>query len=83
VDRLTIEEGKIDLLFEEASGWVLVDYKTDWVSKKKEADEFFRNKYAGQIREYVNALSNLPVKVVSAYLLLARTGHSIQIIPDC
>lgn len=77
----TIEEGKIDLLFEEGNGWVLVDYKTDWVSKEAEGrDEFFRNKYSGQIREYVDALQALSVKVVSAYLLLARIGNAVKMI---
>jgi len=81
VDRSAIEEGKIDLLFEESGGWVLVDYKTDWVAEKTEnAAEFFREKYAGQIREYVAALDSLSVKVASAYLLLARTGAAVQII---
>ncbi len=81
VRSAAIEEGKIDLLFEEKEGWVLVDYKTDWVSGKKEGtDEFFRGKYAGQVREYVEALQTLPVKVASAYLLLARTGDAIKII---
>ena len=76
-----IEEGKIDLLFEEEAGWVLVDYKTDWVSgNKEEAEEYFRQKYAGQIREYVDALRALPVNVSSAYLLLARTGAAVQMI---
>jgi len=76
-----IEEGKIDLLFEEGEGWVLVDYKTDWVSTQNEgAEDYFRGKYAGQIREYVAALKKISVKVVSAYLLLARTGDAIQMI---
>ena len=77
----TVEEGKIDLLFEEANGWVLVDYKTDWVAKKtQEMEEFFRNRYSSQIREYVDALSSLSIRVVSAYLFLARTGKALQII---
>jgi ATP-dependent helicase/nuclease subunit A len=75
-----IEEGKIDLLFEADSGWVLVDYKTDWVSNSDEGVEaFFRNKYAAQIREYANALLALSIKVESAYLLLARTGETVRI----
>jgi ATP-dependent helicase/nuclease subunit A len=75
----TIEEGKIDLLFEEEDGWVLVDYKTDWVSNNKEAaDTFFHNTYASQIREYRVALQNLSTRVTSAYLLLARTGDAIK-----
>jgi ATP-dependent exoDNAse (exonuclease V) beta subunit len=81
LDSGAIEEGKIDLLFEEEDGWVLVDYKTDWVSKKSEGvAEFFRNKYEGQIREYVDALRAFSVTVKSAYLLLARTGEAVQII---
>ncbi len=77
----TIEEGKIDLLFEEGGGWVLVDYKTDWVSNKKEdADEFFRDKYAGQICEYADGLRALSINVVSAYLFLARTGNTVKMI---
>ena len=80
VGRATIEEGKVDLLFEEEGGWVLVDYKTDWVSQNKdESGQFFRNKYAGQIREYVEALQELSIKVASACLLLARTGDAIEL----
>jgi ATP-dependent exoDNAse (exonuclease V) beta subunit len=75
----TIEEGKIDLLFEEETGWVLVDYKTDWVSKDQtSAEAFFRDKYFAQIREYRNALETLSIRVLDAYLLLARTGNMVQ-----
>jgi ATP-dependent helicase/nuclease subunit A len=75
-----VEEGKIDLLFEEVDGWVLVDYKTDWVSAQaQDAEDHFRQKYSAQIREYIKALNTLPIKVIAAYILLARTGSSIQI----
>jgi ATP-dependent exoDNAse (exonuclease V) beta subunit len=81
LDHATIEEGKIDLLFEEKDGWVLVDYKTDSVSNPNDdIDEFFRQKYSGQIRAYVDALRFLSLKVDSAHLLLARTGKAIKII---
>lgn len=73
------EEGKIDLMFEEAGGWVIVDYKTDWVSDDPaDAERFFREKYAAQIQRYVAALERLPVKVAEAYLLLARTGQAVR-----
>jgi ATP-dependent helicase/nuclease subunit A len=76
-----IEEGKIDLLIEEENGWILVDYKTDWVSHgKEEAETYFRDKYAGQIREYASALQTLSGKVAAAYLLLARTGADVRVI---
>ena len=78
-----IEEGKIDLLFRETDGWVLVDYKTDWVrSDGEDAGNYFREKYASQVRGYLEALSALSVKVGSAYLLLARTGEAISMIRD-
>ncbi len=77
---MAIEEGKIDLLFEEAGGWVLVDYKTDALPQgRRNIAEYFRDKYVGQIRAYAEALAALPVKVEAAYLLLARTGDSIEI----
>ena len=81
LEHSTIEEGKIDLLFEEEDGWVLVDYKTDWVSENKaEATDYFRSKYSSQINEYRNALQALSVNVASAYILLARTGDAVKII---
>jgi ATP-dependent helicase/nuclease subunit A len=74
-----IEEGKIDLLFEEPGGWVLVDYKTDQLpSKLDDLDGYFQEKYAAQIREYLEALQSLSIKVQSAYLLLARTGQAVK-----
>jgi ATP-dependent exoDNAse (exonuclease V) beta subunit len=75
------KEGKMDLLFEEEGAWVLVDYKTDRIPQDvRNAAEFFREKYASQIGDYVQALRLLSVPVQSAYLLLARTGESIRMI---
>jgi ATP-dependent exoDNAse (exonuclease V) beta subunit len=79
-DRAEIEEGKIDLLFEEEGGWVLIDYKTDRL-RGDVADTalFFQEKYGGQISAYAAALQALGVRLKSAYLLLARTGEAIEI----
>jgi len=75
-----IEEGKIDLLFEEEGEWVLVDYKTDQVSDNMgEAEAFFRERYAGQMKQYAAAVEALGLKIKATYLLLARTGESIRI----
>lgn len=75
-----IEEGKIDLLFEEEGSYVLVDYKTDFIPEDAEGVEaYFRERYAGQMRQYVSAIEALGLRVKAAYLLLARTGQSIQI----
>ncbi len=81
LDPAGIEEGKIDLLFEGESGWVLVDYKTDWVANNEAGVEaFFRGKYASQIREYADALKVLSIEVQSAFLLLARIGQAVRIL---
>jgi ATP-dependent helicase/nuclease subunit A len=74
-----IEEGKIDLVFEDSGAWVLVDYKTDRIPREiKDLNLFFREKYAVQIQHYAAALHDLGVPVKAAYLLLARTGAAIQ-----
>jgi ATP-dependent helicase/nuclease subunit A len=75
-----IEDGKIDLLFEEEGEWIVVDYKTDGIPEKiEDIGVFFREKYAGQLQAYAGAVSSLGMKVKGAYLLLARTGRQIDI----
>ena len=71
-----MEERKIDLLFEEDDGWVLVDYKTDQVP---EDSAVLLTRYGSQIREYRDALVSLGIPIRSAYLLLARTGAQIAV----
>jgi ATP-dependent helicase/nuclease subunit A len=79
LDSATIEEGKIDLLFEESDGWILVDYKTDRVPDDgQKAEDYAMKNYSGQIRAYLEALRTLPIKVSSAYVLLARSGTAVQ-----
>jgi ATP-dependent exoDNAse (exonuclease V) beta subunit len=73
-----VEEGKIDLLFEEDGGWVLVDYKTDQVP---EDITTLSARYLDQVCAYRDSLMSLGICVNSAYLLLARTGAQIQIEP--
>jgi len=77
-----VEEGRIDLLFEEGDAWTLVDYKTGRVPKDmketEEAGSYFRDRYAGQAKTYRSALESLSVKVGGVFLLLARTGDVIE-----
>jgi len=73
---VAVEERKIDLLFEEDGGWVLVDYKTDQVAQDSAA---LAVRYRDQISEYRKALVSLGIPVSSAYLLLARTGTFLEI----
>jgi ATP-dependent exoDNAse (exonuclease V) beta subunit len=78
-----MEEGRIDLLFEEDGGWVLVDYKTDQIPPGIEDPErHFRMKYQKQIEQYAAALAAAGIKVEVAYLLLARTGQEIAVLPS-
>ncbi len=75
-----VEEGKIDLLFEEPDGWILVDYKTDTIPDSPNgSNQSFQDKYESQIGHYVGAISALGLTVKEAWLLLARTGAEVPI----
>ena len=75
-----IQEGKIDLAFEEESGWVLVDYKTDRIPQESgDLNLYFRDKYGAQMGHYAAALRDLAVPVIATYVLLARTGAAVKI----
>ncbi len=81
-DRRVLEEGKIDLLFEDEKGWVLVDYKTDRPGGPPgEIETAFLSRYAAQVREYRAALAALGIEVRAAYLLSARTGAAVEVPP--
>ena len=77
-----VEEGRIDLLFEEKDAWTLVDYKTGRIPKnmtgKEDVEAYFRNRYANQAQTYRDALESLSIKVGEAFLLLTRTGDVIE-----
>jgi ATP-dependent helicase/nuclease subunit A len=68
-------DAKIDLLFEEAAGFVLVDYKTDRDLNQRMPE------YVAQLADYKAALLSLGLSkpVVAAYLLSARNGKAVAI----
>lgn len=69
-------QGVIDCCFKEPDGWVLLDYKTDSITK-----DTVQDKYGRQIRLYENALSELtgePVK--ESWLYLIKAGESILVL---
>ncbi len=74
--ELPFEELRIDLLFEDVEGWVLVDFKTD---DPGEGEQEIAQRYAGQVRHYREALRSVGVAVKSAFLLRARTGKAIEV----
>ena len=82
-----VEEGRVDLLFEDGGAWTLVDYKTGRIPRSSEDAEdagdveaYFRERYAGQAKTYRAALESLSIKVGGVFLLLARTGDAVEII---
>jgi len=68
-------DGKIDLLFEEDAGFVLVDYKTDRDLSVRMPE------YRAQLSDYAAALSALGLgkPVTQAYLLAARSGEAVEV----
>ncbi|MBL8115431.1 MAG: PD-(D/E)XK nuclease family protein, partial [Acidobacteria bacterium] len=67
-------EGKIDLLFEEEDGWVLVDWKTDRVDTA--AERAAREAaYAPQLRAYARGIEALlpGARVKESLLVFARS----------
>jgi len=77
----TVVRGVIDLVFEEAQGWVLVDYKTDRIGDDLQA---FALRHAPQVRLYAEAwrrCTEQPVKELG--LLLVREGcHYVTVPPQ-
>jgi ATP-dependent helicase/nuclease subunit A len=68
-------QGVIDVFFAEPGGWVLLDYKTDYVPEGDYVN--FAERYRAQIELYVRALSALqsqPVKAAYIYLLRHRAA---------
>ena len=74
-DDGAIEEGKIDLLFQEDDGWVLVDYKTDKTLAGSTPSPDATPPRSGDTR----SAARVGLTVTAAYLLLARTGEAVEI----
>ena len=74
-------EGKIDLLFEEAGSWVVVDYKTDRWGRSVDRDTLARERYGSQLADYAAAVRALGDRVVvgAAWILSARDGEAISV----
>ncbi|NLT95567.1 MAG: helicase-exonuclease AddAB subunit AddA [Clostridia bacterium] len=71
-------QGVIDCLWYEEGGWVLLDYKSDYV-KPGEVDEFIE-RYQGQINLYARAVEEIwkqPVK--ERYLYLFSLGKAVEV----
>ena len=70
----TIVRGVIDLVFREAGGWVIVDYKTD--DHSPDVIDGLVEHYAGQVRLYAEAWQRaVEEPVCETGLYLVRTGQ--------
>ena len=59
----SIVEGVVDLVFHESSGWLVIDFKTDFDVERN------RPKYEVQLRAYVSAVSDATGELARAVLL--------------
>ncbi|OQB23763.1 MAG: ATP-dependent helicase/nuclease subunit A [Firmicutes bacterium ADurb.Bin182] len=71
-------QGVIDCAFLENGGWVLLDYKTDYVPEGTEPKEAAQ-KHRLQVELYKKALGDLTgIPVKEAYIHLLRIGESVK-----
>jgi ATP-dependent helicase/nuclease subunit A len=78
-----ITQGIIDCYFEEEDGFVLLDYKTNWIDMNRPFEEEaarLRAAYAKQMEIYKDALHEATGKQVKeAYLYLFGAGVTVKI----
>ena len=78
-----ITQGIIDCYFEEGDGFILLDYKTNWIDSSKPFEEEaarLRETYAKQMEIYKDALHEATGKQVKeAYLYLFGAGVTVKI----
>jgi ATP-dependent helicase/nuclease subunit A len=63
--------GQIDLLFEDDTGVVVVDFKTD---RKEDPEDHY-----GQLAAYYRAAEDIFAKPVSLWLFYLRSGHAVNV----
>ncbi len=74
-------EGVIDLVFEEAEEWIVLDYKTDRISKEEVPQR--AEMYRGQMQTYAHALKALTGKnVKETILFFVRLGKTFSFYPN-
>jgi ATP-dependent helicase/nuclease subunit A len=75
----TAHRGVIDLLYKDADGWHIVDYKTDRVGKIGLADAVRGHEYADQVRRYAQAFEAVAQEpVASTSLWFADVGTIVE-----
>lgn len=78
VEEKILVQGVIDCIWWEEDGWVLLDYKSDWVQDGQIKEII--GKYQGQINLYTQAIENiLKAPVKERYIYLFSLGKSVPI----
>jgi ATP-dependent helicase/nuclease subunit A len=75
----TVERGFIDLVYQDAEGWHIVDYKTDQVEERP-LDVPDDHKYARQVRRYADAWESVAGEpVADVALWFADVGATVSV----
>lgn len=78
-DETLLVQGIIDLYFEEDGKYIIVDYKTDRVSKNKNGENTLIKRYAVQLDYYAKALKQITGKDVEQKVIYSFTlGKEIE-----
>lgn len=76
-DELVLVQGIIDAYFEEEDGYVLVDYKSDYVKKEQELVE----RYSAQLDYYQKALEQITGKKVKEKIIYSLCLNKEIVLP--
>ena len=81
---VALVQGIIDLVYEDDSGWVIVDYKTDRYAEseapgKEQRAVLAKEKHAFQLDSYAAAFEAAGRKVTRKYLYLVRYGELVEV----
>lgn len=74
-----VENGFIDLVYQDHSGWHILDFKTDPVTTSKQRNSLIE-KYAFQIRRYQQAVRQLLKVDPSAHLCFTDDGGAVSLV---
>ena len=79
---VALVQGIIDLVYEDESGWTIVDYKTDRFGDKETKEERAaqsKERHAFQLNSYAAAYEAAGRKVSKKYLYLVRYGEFVEV----
>ena len=74
----TIEDGKIDLIYQSGNVWNIIDWKTDVISDRVAAKARASERYAGQLTAYVEALKDFDIPIGDAGLYFTAIGETLS-----